>query len=1354
QNFTLNLNNGEYNWSINCTDNSNNIGASETRNITIDIIPPEVIIPFEIAFVEPTPPDLTQTTNTSIEVNISITWMENLTTFIWDWNGTNYSIYDGDLALMLNFENNSALGENDTYVVDISRYGNNGTVENGTTWTSDGKFFGGYSFDGVDDYIDFGDVNEAEDTSGTFIFWVKRSNTNSSSSAVISKSYTIENIARWVTVSNNGSGTLSIFDGSWHTVTINGGIDEEEWEHIAAVWGTQGMKIYLNGELKGSDPYTGNGYTGSFPLVLGEWKEQIAGNYGFKGTLDEVRIYNRSLSQEEIQQHYYSTLYKYDVDKWAFYTNQSNLSLGNYTYYAKATDMDNNENMTETRNVEIVEEIVADNNPPLINLELPEDNATNTTTNSIDFTYNVSDASSLDNCTLIINEEINMTDTTMQKDTPGQNFTVYLPNADYLWSINCTDSSNNIGSSETRNLSVDYISAESTPPIVNLELPEDNTTNITTNTIDFTYNVSDASDVINCSLIINNQINISDSTNISKETTNNLTTYLPDATYNWSVNCTDESNNIGNSETRTITVTFNDIVAPTINLEMPKAGARNITSKTIDFTYNFSEDREIANCTLIIQNQINVTDTNMLNDTAGQNLTAYLPNGAYNWSVNCTDNSNNIGASETRTIKVLDANISITLNPNILYGTGSTDVAGTANLTDFNNLTYQDVFLYIDEVCLTCNYILGDGSDGVVTISSTETVINEYTHLEQNATAGDTILIVNDTTGFSNGDEILIVQMQGNTTTTEPGTYEFIRNITVDNGTQISFPTGLLNEYSTGVFNNNVTANYVTQIISVPNYENLTITGSVTAPSWNGYEGGIVVFKVNDTLTIQEGASINVSARGFRGGLNGTSGFLTGGYKSDPGESIMGLGVPDSQQPNYGGGGAGKLDPAGGTGGAGGGGGGSYGGKGTDGETILGGTGGKAGNIIGREDSQLLMLGSGGGGGAEGDAGNMAGMYSGRGGNGSGAVYIIGKNIIVNGVIEANGESGYNGSGPVGFIPWYGAGGGGGSGGLIYLKAENLFLDDTTTDSTLIAEGANGGYSVSNGTEIGMGGDGGNGSYGRIRLDYLTLNGFAGRNEGVEENTTNPDPEHTDTFMESTLKTNSLGNYTYELPSPITDGNYTIKVNSTYYWITIEAEEVLTVLTLDTTPPTINLEMPENNEINTTTNVIDFTYNVSDNSDIDNCSMIINEEINLTYSGNITKETTQNLTTYLPNGEYKWSINCTDAENNEGSSETRNITIAVNTIPNFELIYDFSLDEDFGVLNINLQDNVSDAEDADSSLTYNWTVNDTSILTLHIINTTGIATFTSQANASGSVLVAISVVDTGGLSNSTEFTIT
>ncbi len=54
------------------------------------------------------------------------------------------------------------------------------------------------------------------------------------------------------------------------------------------------------------------------------------------------------------------------------------------------------------------------------------------------------------------------------------------------------------------------------------------------------------------------------------------------------------------------------------------------------------------------------------------------------------------------------------------------------------------------------------------------------------------------------------------------------------------------------------------QIVRVPQYANLTLTGTVTAPDWDGNSGGVVVLDAAFTLNLAAG--INVDGLGFRGG--------------------------------------------------------------------------------------------------------------------------------------------------------------------------------------------------------------------------------------------------------------------------------------------------------------------------------------------------------------------------------------------------------------------------------------------------------------------------------------------------------
>jgi len=86
-------------------------------------------------------------------------------------------------------------------------------------------------------------------------------------------------------------------------------------------------------------------------LTIGRYA--LSGAEYFTGFIDEVRIWNRSLNEEEIEQMYYSNLRKFNSSAWEFYSNQSNLLAGNYTYYGFVEDNSSNSNQTETRYLEV-----------------------------------------------------------------------------------------------------------------------------------------------------------------------------------------------------------------------------------------------------------------------------------------------------------------------------------------------------------------------------------------------------------------------------------------------------------------------------------------------------------------------------------------------------------------------------------------------------------------------------------------------------------------------------------------------------------------------------------------------------------------------------------------------------------------------------------------------------------------------------------------------------------------------------------------------------------------------------------------------------------------------------------------
>jgi hypothetical protein len=76
-------------------------------------------------------------------------------------------------------------------------------------------------------------------------------------------------------------------------------VNTDQWYHVAGTWGDAegNIKLYLDGELLQQAAYDPISYPLSY-MYLGQ---MAAGNRMYTGSLDEVQIYGRALTQEEIQ---------------------------------------------------------------------------------------------------------------------------------------------------------------------------------------------------------------------------------------------------------------------------------------------------------------------------------------------------------------------------------------------------------------------------------------------------------------------------------------------------------------------------------------------------------------------------------------------------------------------------------------------------------------------------------------------------------------------------------------------------------------------------------------------------------------------------------------------------------------------------------------------------------------------------------------------------------------------------------------------------------------------------------------------------------------------------------------------
>jgi hypothetical protein len=70
------------------------------------------------------------------------------------------------------------------------------------------------------------------------------------------------------------------------------------WSHLAATYDGANLRLYVNGALAATTAITGNIAATANPLRIGG--NAVWGEY-FSGLIDEVRVYNRALTQAEVQ---------------------------------------------------------------------------------------------------------------------------------------------------------------------------------------------------------------------------------------------------------------------------------------------------------------------------------------------------------------------------------------------------------------------------------------------------------------------------------------------------------------------------------------------------------------------------------------------------------------------------------------------------------------------------------------------------------------------------------------------------------------------------------------------------------------------------------------------------------------------------------------------------------------------------------------------------------------------------------------------------------------------------------------------------------------------------------------------
>lgn len=108
-------------------------------------------------------------------------------------------------------------------------------------------------------------------------------------------------------VGNAGKLVGMIWNSSQYSITSNATVATSTWVHVAYSYDGSNMRLYINGVLdKQQAQTTDPGTPASFNTYLGSMGNAAGVSYTFNGKLDEIRLYNRALSLNEVKQLYNS----------------------------------------------------------------------------------------------------------------------------------------------------------------------------------------------------------------------------------------------------------------------------------------------------------------------------------------------------------------------------------------------------------------------------------------------------------------------------------------------------------------------------------------------------------------------------------------------------------------------------------------------------------------------------------------------------------------------------------------------------------------------------------------------------------------------------------------------------------------------------------------------------------------------------------------------------------------------------------------------------------------------------------------------------------------------------------------
>ncbi|MFA5856930.1 MAG: DNRLRE domain-containing protein [Candidatus Pacearchaeota archaeon] len=584
--FKFNMNEGFYNWTVNCSDGNLTGQASPQRSLIIDLFSPNISLD--------SPIDGGIYNKSSFNFNFSVNDSID--------NQLNCSIIMGGEIVDSGFSANSGILTNRP-------------IENLT----DGlKFWNVTCFDDA--------LHESNSSTWNFtiaeppIINLTTPNASSFTGSSVTLSYIpydntgISSCRLYVDNVFNQSNSSEIFIGNNNNFDIAGLSD--------------GLHTWY---INCSDYFNINGlsetrifYLDNFPpniTLLQPSGEVHAANITFNFSVVDIvdSLLTCNLSVDSTLRAYNINATNGTITTWTV----SGISEGNHTWYVNCSDDAGNSAGSSIFNfTKIIE--------PYVNLTWPANNYWFNSTN-FNLSYLPQDDEGISRSYLFINDIFNKSNNTPVIVNQENNFSVNgLSDGFYNWTVNITDVRGLNATDIVRNFYIDTI-----PPLIEMYSPYQFEL-IITNNVSFNYNISDNLDSeIDCNLTVDGSFEFRG--NLTSALNYSHYALLRDGNHSWSLICSDEARNINYSQIRN----FSIIAPPNVTLDFPINNYR--TNKTsFNFSYTPMDPMGFLNCSIFIDGVYNSTQGS-INPNYQNNFSVIgMSEGRHNWTVECIDIDYNI----------------------------------------------------------------------------------------------------------------------------------------------------------------------------------------------------------------------------------------------------------------------------------------------------------------------------------------------------------------------------------------------------------------------------------------------------------------------------------------------------------------------------------------------------------------------------------------------------------------------------------------------------------------------------------------------------------------------------------------